>query len=176
MIEFTSALVRALISDQFPAWADLPVRPVAKSGHDNRMFHLGDEMAVRLPSGAEYAPQVEKEWRWLPYLRPHLPLPIPKPLAKGAPGCGYPFPWLVQRYLPGEAFGRAEAADSVQFARDLARFLLALQAVDASAGPAAGPHNFYRGGDLAVYEGQALNALGALAPSPQRDVLAQIWR
>jgi aminoglycoside phosphotransferase (APT) family kinase protein len=47
-------------------------------------------MAVRLPSVAAYAAQVEKEHRWLPRLAPHLLLPIPVPLAKGAPAQGYP--------------------------------------------------------------------------------------
>jgi hypothetical protein len=32
--------------------------------------------------------QVEKEYHWLPVLRPHLPLPIPVPLGLGAPGAG----------------------------------------------------------------------------------------
>jgi len=34
---------------------------VEKNGHDNRTFRLGDKMTVRLPSGKDYASQVEKE-------------------------------------------------------------------------------------------------------------------
>ena len=37
----TAELVQNLIAEQFPQWKDLPVRPVEKSGHDNRIFHLG---------------------------------------------------------------------------------------------------------------------------------------
>ncbi|TIV94237.1 MAG: aminoglycoside phosphotransferase, partial [Mesorhizobium sp.] len=70
-------LVRRLVDAQFPEWRHLPVKPVAFGGWDNRTFHLGDEMTVRLPSAAPYSLQVEKEHRWLPKLAPHLPLPIP---------------------------------------------------------------------------------------------------
>ena len=37
------------------------VKPVKFSGHDNRTFHLGDKMSVRLLSDAAYAPQVERK-------------------------------------------------------------------------------------------------------------------
>ena len=50
-----SALVRKLIDCQFPQWKNLEVKPVAQGGWDNRTFHLGDTMLVRLPSAAEYA-------------------------------------------------------------------------------------------------------------------------
>ena len=72
-------LVERLIASQFPQWNNLPIWPVALSGWDNRTFHLGKEMIIRLPSGADYALQVEKEQYWLPKLHPLLPLPIPLP-------------------------------------------------------------------------------------------------
>lgn len=88
--DIDAALVSRLIAEQFPKWAGLPVRPVEFGGWDNRTFHLGDSMTVRLPSAASYAAQVEKEQRWLPKLAPLLPLPIPTPLAKGEPTDFYP--------------------------------------------------------------------------------------
>lgn len=84
------SLVQRLISAQFPVWAHLQVKPVAFSGWDNRTFHLGEYMTVRLPSNEDYSLQVEKEQFWLPKLAPQLPLPIPTPLAMGKPGEGYP--------------------------------------------------------------------------------------
>jgi aminoglycoside phosphotransferase (APT) family kinase protein len=64
------ALVRRLVSTQFPQWKDLPIQPVAQSGWDNRTFHLGEDMLVRMPSAAAYASQVDKEQRWLLKLAP----------------------------------------------------------------------------------------------------------
>lgn len=60
-------LVARLINEQFPEWSDLEIRPVKFSGHDNRTFHLGEQMSVRLPSAVAYVPQVEKEQQWLPF-------------------------------------------------------------------------------------------------------------
>jgi aminoglycoside phosphotransferase (APT) family kinase protein len=80
MTEIDAALVEGLIRTQFPQWAELPVAPVENGGWDNTTFRLGDTMSVRLPSALPYVAQVEKEHRWLPVLRPHLPLPIPVPL------------------------------------------------------------------------------------------------
>ena len=56
-------LVQRLVAEQFPEWAGLPIQPVEVSGWDNRTFHLGDELSVRLPSAAGYVPAVEKEQR-----------------------------------------------------------------------------------------------------------------
>jgi Predicted aminoglycoside phosphotransferase len=67
-VRITETLVRSLVSQQFPQWQALPVRPVAVGGWDNRTFHLGEHMLVRLPSAQEYAANVIKEQTWLPRL------------------------------------------------------------------------------------------------------------
>lgn len=169
------ALVRRLVATQFPQWADLPITPVAIDGWDNRTFHLGEQMTVRLPSAAAYALQVDKEHRWLPRLAPLLPLPIPVPLAKGSPAEGYPWPWSVYRWLDGEIATTAPIADPRQFAMRLADFLVALQRVDATGGPPPGAHNFYRGGPLTVYDGETRQALQALAGQIDTDAATDVW-
>jgi aminoglycoside phosphotransferase (APT) family kinase protein len=68
----TAALVTELVGTQFPAWAELPLRPVELDGWDNRTFRLGQDMAVRLPSSETCAGQVGKEDRWLSVLAPPL--------------------------------------------------------------------------------------------------------
>jgi len=55
-----AALVRRLVESQFPHWAHLPIRPVSSDGWDNRSFHLGAQMSVRLPNAEGYGPQVKK--------------------------------------------------------------------------------------------------------------------
>ncbi len=118
----SDALVRRLVAAQFLQWADLPVHPVARGGWENRTFHLGEQMIVRLPSAADYAIQVEKEQRWLPKLAPLLPLPIPMPLALGEPASDYPWRWSIYRWLDGETAAPERIADLRGFATDLANF------------------------------------------------------
>lgn len=167
--------VRQLVADQFPQWADLPVQPVANGGWDNWTFHLGSQKSVRLPSAAEYAEAVGKEHRWLPALAPELPLPIPTPLAKGEPGSGYPYPWSIYQWLPGEPASADRIADSGRFALDLAEFLAALQSVDTTGGPRPGQHNWYRGGTLRTYDGEARRALTALDGQVDITLAREIW-
>ena len=158
----SAATVRSLIEAQFPHWADLPVEPVDNDGWDNHSFRLGDDMKARLPSASRYASQVEKESQWLPRLAPHLPLPIPKALGVGKPGEDYPWPWSIQSWLPGHPAELDGIDDVEQFACDLARFLLALQAAPAQTGPPPGPHNFFRGGPLRTYDSKTRDCLDQL--------------
>lgn len=142
-------LVSRLVAGQFPRWADEPVRPVGKPGVDNSTFRLGEVMMVRLPRFERWAGQVTREQRWLPYLAPHLPLPIPKPLAQGEPAAGFPYPWSVYAWLPGERTDLAPLTDSRRAGADLAEFLSALGAVDATGGPPPEWSNGFRGCELA---------------------------
>ncbi|MFT4040688.1 MAG: aminoglycoside phosphotransferase family protein [Thermomicrobiales bacterium] len=170
-----AALVRRLIATQFPGWADLPVEAVVPGGWDNRTFRLGNNLSVRLPSGPGYAASVAKEQRWLPALAPALPLPIPAPLAQGQPTPDYPWAWSVYRWIEGEPALTAAIPDRVQFATDLAAFLLALQQIDASDGPAAGAHNYWRGGPLAVYDAETRQTLETLAGAIDVAAAQEIW-
>ena len=114
--------VRRLISRQFPEYRALAIEPVPFDGWDNRTFRLGDELSVRMPSAEGYVPGIEKEQRWLPFLAPFLPLPIPAPVAIGHPDDDYPFPWSINRWLSGTSAVETPVADLSQFATDLAAF------------------------------------------------------
>ena len=166
-------LVRRLIGAQFPAWAGLTVTRLA-IGNDNRSFRLGDALLVRLPSAERYAPQAEKERRWLPYFARRLPLPIPTPLAIGEPGEAYPWRWQVLRWIEGDT-AAAAVPERMRFALDLADFLAALQRIDAAGGPAAGPHSFWRGGPLAIYDGETRAAIAALAGRIEAVPATVMW-
>ncbi len=144
-IDTHAQLVRRLLADQFPHWADLPVVAVSSTGTENTIFRLGDEMAVRLPHRPGRDAQIEKLVHWLPKLAPHLPLAIPEPLARGAPSREYPAAWSIARWLDGEEAARKRLADPVAAARILAAFVRALIALDPTGGPQPGPHNFWRG-------------------------------
>ncbi|WP_454781614.1 aminoglycoside phosphotransferase family protein [Legionella sp. WA2022007384] len=175
MVQIDVSLVRRLIDSQFPQWANLPIKPVEFSGWDNRTFHLGDEMTVRLPSDTFYALQVEKEQHWLPYLAPHLTLQIPTPIAKGEPAEGYLWQWSVYRWIEGQTASIERVNDQSLFAADLAKFLLELQAIDTTGGPLAGEHSFYRGGPLITYDAEVQEAIKILAKQTDTATLSSIW-
>lgn len=169
------SLVRRLIAAQFPQWADLPIKPIKVGGWDNRTFHLGEHMTVRLPSAACYSPQVEREHYWLPKLTPFLPLAIPVPLAMGKPGKGYPWQWSIYKWLDGETASLENIADLCQFATDLAEFLSALQKTETTDGPMAGLHNFYRGGPLSTYDAETRQALSILGDEIDTELVTTVW-
>ena len=174
-IPVTEKLTRRLVSAQFPQWSDLPIEPVANGGWDNRTFHLGTDMLVRLPSASEYAQAVEKEHRWLPALGPQLPLPIPVPLAKGEPSPDYPHAWSIYGWLDGVTATADRIAEPVRFALDLADFLAALQSIDAAEGPQPGVHNWFRGGTLRTYAHDTQRALEELAGHVNVELAREIW-
>jgi aminoglycoside phosphotransferase (APT) family kinase protein len=174
--DITPGLVARLIAEQFPQWSGLPVQPVALDGWDNTTFRLGDALSVRLPSADAYVEGVEKEHRWLPVLAPQLPLPIPEPVAKGAPGCGFPRPWSVYRWIEGEPAAAAPIPDLPRFAADLTAFLAALYAIDPAGGPRPGAHNFHRGGPLTVYDDQTQAALADLRGHIDTGLAAEVWQ
>ena len=117
--DITVDLVSRLVRTQFPKWAHLSVRPVDVDGWDNATFRLGKTMSIRLPSARQYVEAVEKEQRWLPILASQLPLPIPQPLAMGAPGCGFRWPWSVYRWIDGTPLTMDAITDLPQFAAEV---------------------------------------------------------
>ena len=137
------ALVRRLVDGQFPEWAALPLRRIEPWGTVNAIYRLGDELSVRLPRLIEWSLD-GRELDWLPKLAPLLPLAIPAPLAIGEPADGYPCRWSVVRWLEG-AHG---AAEPVQAARELAAFVRALRAVDATGAPAIHDRLAHRDDDM----------------------------
>jgi len=174
-VKIDVSFVQRLIREQFPEWADLQIKPVESSGWDNRTFHLGKDMMARLPSNAEYASQVEKEQHWLPILKPHLPLAIPKPIAMGKPTSEYPWHWSIYQWLEGETASTNCITDLNHFAEILANFLKALQQCDTTDAPIAGPNNFYRGGPLNVYDVDTRKAIAQIDDEKLADTLTVIW-
>lgn len=169
------ALVSRLINKQFPEWSDLYNTAVKNGGNDNRTFHLGDQMSVRLPSAAGYAPQVEKEQKWLPILGEKLSLPIPVPIAKGNPNEEYHWSWSIYKWLEGEPLSYNNIENLNHIAKELGIFLKELQAIDASEGPLAGKHNFYRGGSLSIYNDETRNAIENNKEDFDGGLLSEIW-
>ena len=174
-LKITVSLVADLVAEQFPSWADLPIRPVKQSGWDNRTFHLGETMSVRLPSAEGYAPQVQKEQQWLPKLSHDLSFPIPEPLAMGKPSKNYPWNWSIHRWIEGENADILQNEDLPQLALDLTQFLHELHKIDTTDGPLPGTHNFYRGDSPSVYDTETRSAINQLKDIIDVPAATDVW-
>jgi aminoglycoside phosphotransferase (APT) family kinase protein len=153
----------------------LSIVPVPSWGTDNALYHLGDELVVRLPRMERSTHALAKERAWLPRLAPLLPLPIPAPLAVGMPADGYPFEWSVYRWLQGEDAVTEPITDERQLAVDLARFIAALQLVDPSDGPPPGEHNVFRGEPLAARDARTRSAIDSLRDAIDVGAVTSTW-
>jgi aminoglycoside phosphotransferase (APT) family kinase protein len=166
---------RAILMEQFPQWADLPLRPIVPGGWDNTTFRLGEDMVARFPTAPEYAVQVEREHRWLPSLARALPIEIPVPVALGVPGSGYPWPWSIRRWIPGST-AAAGAPNGPALALDLAGFLRALHAIDVEDAPGPSAANFHRGGDLSTYDDDVRAGIAALGERIDAAAATVVWQ
>ncbi|WP_406492784.1 aminoglycoside phosphotransferase family protein [Streptomyces sp. NBC_01604] len=171
-LDIDATLVEALLCDQFPRWAGLPVTRVESAGTDNAMYRLGDEMVVRLPRLPGGAHQVGIEQRWLPRLAPRLPLAVPAPLAMGEPGRGYALPWGVYRWLDGDNAYDSPLTELEEAAVELGRFVAALRRVDATGGPVS-----WRGGPVAGNDEAVRAAIDDMGADGTLDAVAAtaVW-
>lgn len=159
-------LVKQLIVTQFPEYKELEIKPVSNMGHDNRTFHLGDELSVRLPCHENYASQILKEIRYLPFLSQHLSFPISTPVKVGEPDKNFPFHWSINTWLEGRTYKKGD-----DISIDLANVLKELQQIDASNGPISGKQNFYRGCSLSHYHEETL----ATFKKYSNPIYREIW-
>lgn len=156
-------LVARLIQAQHPDCAG-PVDRFSE-GWDNVVFRVGDALLARMPRRALGAQNLERELTWLPRL-PDLPLPVPTPVRRGAPGEGYPYGWSLVPYLPGEPVGVGPVD-----AGALLRFLEALHVPC----PEDAPVDAARSMALELRDPAVQERL-AQVPAPERRVLAALWR
>ncbi|SED24836.1 Predicted kinase, aminoglycoside phosphotransferase (APT) family [Nocardioides exalbidus] len=133
-ITIDDGTVRRLVAAQFPDWASLPLRRLPPVGTDNQLFRLGDDLLVRTPRIHWAADSAVTEHAWLPRLAPHLPLPIPAPIALGEPGEGYPWHWTVVPWIVGET-PTEQTFDPEEWAVSLAAFVRACREVPSLDGP-----------------------------------------
>jgi aminoglycoside phosphotransferase (APT) family kinase protein len=99
----------------------------------------------------------------------------PCPFGDGTPGRGLS---LALVHLPVDR--RRERGDRAyrrfKSVCDHARSLLiALQRIDATDGPPPGQHNFFRGGPLAIYDGETRQAIATLGDRIDADAVTDVW-
>jgi aminoglycoside phosphotransferase (APT) family kinase protein len=170
--EVDASLVRTLLADQYPRWADLPLRPVTSWGTDNALFRLGDDMVVRLPIHEASTHDLSREERWVPFVASTLPVRVPMRLARGEPAHAYPFHWCVWQWIEGANPVAGQLADPHHAARELARVVRGLHAIEPSGGPPAG-----RGVPLtdADRDGRTREAIAQLRGIIDVDLVGAAW-
>jgi aminoglycoside phosphotransferase (APT) family kinase protein len=170
-LDVDETLVRRLLAAQYPGWADLPIEALPVGGTDNAIFRLGDGLSARLPRRSKQAPgSFDKELEWLPRLAPLLPFSVPTPVARGAPGEGYPNEWAVFDWLDGDD-ASAAPLDLSRAAVDLAKLLRAMLGID----PAGGPPPGGRGGQLHPRDEATRAGIAELAGSIDADAVTAVW-
>jgi aminoglycoside phosphotransferase (APT) family kinase protein len=124
------ALARRLLAEQFPRFADLPMRLLG-AGWDNTVYTVGDEWVFRFPRRAITLGGFQTEIDVLPDLAPLLPLPIPVPEQIGVPSDAFPWPFFGARMLPGVELCEAPDTSRERVASQLGRFLQELHGREA---------------------------------------------
>lgn len=170
-VDVDEALVHRLLAAQFPHLADRPLTIVEPWGTDNALWRLGDDLVVRLPRIRWATGQVGREATWLPRLAPHLSVAVPEPVAVGEPAAGYPYPWAVHRWLPGDGAALDRIDDPTTFALDLAQVVRDLAAVPTDGAPPA--HN--RARPLHDYDGPTRWAIDSARHLIDADAATAVW-
>jgi aminoglycoside phosphotransferase (APT) family kinase protein len=141
--------VRAVVDEQFPEWAHLPITAVGSEGTVNAIFRIGERLVARFPLRPT---DLDEVWRQLRSeadaareLARHTSFPVPEPVALGRPGHGYPLPWSMQTWLSGVTATEDDPGASDGFAHDLATFIRDVRGIDTRDRTFTGPG---RGGDL----------------------------
>ncbi len=171
----TPKLAKQLIAEQFPQWSHCSLSQVQSAGTDNAMFRMGDSLVLRLPFPGSLLERVSKEQKWLPWLAPHLPLAIPELVARGVPSETYPCAWSIYRWMEGTDALTSPIKDKYCAAQKLAEFIRVLHKLDASQGPPAGAHNFYRGAPLQERDTQVRKALTELEGLIDTRAAIALW-
>jgi aminoglycoside phosphotransferase (APT) family kinase protein len=173
-VDTDPSLVRRLLASQFPEWADLPSEPVDSAGTVHALYRLrradGDDLVVRLPRVEGGAAQAAVEAQWLPRFVAHLPLALPEPVAHGAPAEGYPYPWSIYRWLPGQEATLDRLTDPDEAAHALAAFVSAMQRLPFEGGPTPGSGNSYRGNPLPARDAVTRRCIAECAANPATAV------
>ena len=126
--------VRRLLDAQFPQLRGASIEAVHTTGTVNAIFRIGPDLAARFPLTAQ---DPDDSLSWLTAeadasreLAAVSTVPTTEPVALGEPGDGYPMPWSIQTWLPGDDATVEDPADSVDFAHDVSSFITRLRSVD----------------------------------------------
>lgn len=163
-------LVRAMLRDQHPDLADLELREV-DGGWDNKMWRLGDDLAVRIPRTPRGPSLLDQEHRWMPEIAQRLPLPVSDPVRLGTPTTRFPATWLVTNWVAGEPVDYTAIERGEHAAEALAGFLAALH----QEAPEDAPVNPQRSVPLKHHDQDAEKGIEVWSTEETLDPMREIW-
>ncbi|MFT3797743.1 phosphotransferase [Microbacterium sp.] len=141
-----------LLREQFAADAD-GVEPLGTAATTSYIFRVGADLVARFPmqpgDPVAYRRSLESEGEAMREFASASPFPSPRLVFVGRPALGYPMPWSVQSWIPGEVATPTAVAASSAVARDLTRLVLALRSVDLRGRSFSGAG---RGGELTAHD------------------------
>lgn len=97
----TATAVRELLVTQAPEFAHLPLG-ARSEGWDCANYRLGDDLMVRMPRTEHAVKFLLAETAWVPVLGAGWDFPHPVFPFMGLPGAGYPWPWAIVSWVPGD--------------------------------------------------------------------------
>jgi aminoglycoside phosphotransferase (APT) family kinase protein len=169
-IEIDISVVQELISNQFSQWAGLPIEPVASMGTDNALFRVGDALQARLPRIHWALDNIDKEFTWLPRIKPFVSVPITTPLHIGKPIKQYPFNWAIYDWLEGENPEPGCPNCCSQFVQDIVDFIKQMRKINLPDSPRAA-----RGMPLIVRDEPTRKAIKELDGVIDTSLATNIW-
>lgn len=155
----TVEAVAALVAEQTPDFAHLGIGE-RFDGWDCAMFRLGDQFAARLPRTQEAVRFLQAETHWVPQLSSGWDFPAPRFVAHGVPGHGFPWPWAVVTWVPGET------ADALPLCADAGAAVGRALAQVHSPAPEDAPFNVEQSIPMAARDVKVRERVSALAESP----------
>lgn len=162
------------MTEQFPQWSELPIRPVEVQGWDNRTFRLGDRMAVRLPSADGYIAGLVREEQTLAILGSRFRVAIPRVVATGIPSAAFDRPWSVREWIEGHTLTAVDMRERESAINGLGDALRELQACDTGGGPWAGSASAYRGCHISAV-GEEIPGRLALLDRRHAEGCRELW-
>jgi aminoglycoside phosphotransferase (APT) family kinase protein len=176
-LTITDEMVRALVDAQFPEWAELPVEHIESIGTVNAIFRIGGHLSARFPLQPDDPQAVraalEVEAAAARQLAAHTAFAVPRHVAVGEPGAGYPLPWSVQTWLSGNTASDDDSSTSVEFAHDLAGFIADVRGIDTKGRRFSG-HG--RGGEMRAHDVWMRECFARSDDLLDVDRLRAVWR
>lgn len=175
-VDLTLDQMQALVADNFPELADLPLRPIHGPGTVNAIVRIGQQHAARFPlrlmPESEVRQWLEREAAATAEIAEVATVPVPEVLGLGRPGHGYPLWWSVQTWLDGETGHESDPGGSDAFADDLVELVAALRGADTRGRRFSGSG---RGGELEVHDPWVQTCLANSGHLLDVDALSRLW-